>query len=142
MGNVIPRLGNGRALTTEEAQKHGNFAPWADHRAYMETQFVRAFGKARDLVREIDPDVRASISGTQVPTAHNGCDWYRIDQEIDYLQPYSGGSQDPMHYLFRPGLTITGFTGYGSVGESRNMSSGSACSTGTAGLPSSGTIRC
>ena len=104
-------------MTTEEAQKHGNFAPWADHRAYMETQFVRAFGKARDLVHEIDPDVRASISGTQVPTAHDGCDWYRIDQEIDYLQPYSGGSQDPMHYLFRPGLTITGFTGYGVVGD-------------------------
>jgi hypothetical protein len=104
-------------MTTEEAQRHGNFAPWADHRAYMETQFVHAFGKARDLVHEIDPDVRASISGTQVPTAHDGCDWSRIDQEIDYLQPYSGGSQDPMHYLFRPGLTITGFTGYGSVGD-------------------------
>lgn len=104
-------------MTTEEAQKHGNFAPWADHRAYMETQFVHAFGKARELVHEIDPDVRASISGTQVPTAHDGCDWSRIDQEIDYLQPYSGGSQDPMHYLFRPGLTITGFTGYGSVGD-------------------------
>ena len=104
-------------MTTEEAQKHGNFAPWADHRAYMETQFVRAFGKARDMVHEIDPGVRASISGTQVPTAHDGCDWYRIDQEIDYLQPYSGGSQDPMHHLFRPGLTITGFTGYAVVGD-------------------------
>jgi len=104
-------------MTTEEAQKHGNYAPWADHRAYMETQFVRAFGKARDMVHEIDPGVRASISGTQIPTAHNGCDWYRIDQEIDYLQPYSDGSQDPMHYLFRPGLTITGFTGYGLVGD-------------------------
>ncbi|HVP46904.1 MAG TPA: beta-galactosidase [Bryobacteraceae bacterium] len=104
-------------MTTEEAQKHGNYAPWADHRAYMEDQFVRAFGKARDLVHEIDPGGRASISGTQIPTAHNGCNWSRIDQEIDYLQPYSGGSQDPMHYLFRPGLTITGFTGYGSVGD-------------------------
>src|ERR1035438_6911389 len=25
--------------------------------------------------------------------------------------------QDAMHHLFRPGLTITGFTGYGSVGS-------------------------
>src|SRR5690606_29224976 len=40
-------------MTTEEAQQHGNFAPWADHRAYMEYQFIRAFGKARDLVHEI-----------------------------------------------------------------------------------------
>jgi hypothetical protein len=68
-------------------------------------------------VHEIDPGIRASISGTQIPTAHNGCNWYEIDQQIDYLQPYSGGNQDAMHYLFRPGMTITGFTGYGLVGS-------------------------
>ena len=104
-------------MTTAEAQKHGNFAPWADHREYMEQEFVRAFGKASALVHEIDSGARASISGTQVPSAHDGCNWYDIDQQIDYLQPYSEGDQDPMHYLFRPGLTITGFTGYGSVGD-------------------------
>lgn len=104
-------------MTTEEAQAHGNYAPWADHRAYMEQEFVRAFGKASALVHEIYPGGRASISGTQVPTAHNGCNWYAIDQQIDYLQPYSDGDQDAMHHLFRPGLTITGFTGYGSVGS-------------------------
>ncbi|MFL6353783.1 MAG: beta-galactosidase [Bryobacteraceae bacterium] len=105
-------------MTTEQAQKHGNYAGWADHRAYMESEFVNAFAKAKNLVSEIDPKLRASISGTQVPTAHNGCNWYRIDQVIDYLQPYSDGCQDAMHYLFRPGLTITGFTGYGLVGDS------------------------
>ncbi|HVX66966.1 MAG TPA: beta-galactosidase, partial [Bryobacteraceae bacterium] len=104
-------------MTAEEAQRHGNFAPWADHRAYMEQEFVRAFRTASGLVHEIDPGLRASISGTQVPTAHNGCNWYAIDQQIDYLQPYSDGDQDAMHYLFRPGLTITGFTGYGLVGR-------------------------
>lgn len=60
---------------------------------------------------------RPSISGTQVPTAHNGCDWYSIDQELEYIQPYSGGGQDAMHYLFNPKLRITGFTGYGTVGD-------------------------
>ena len=42
-------------MTTEQAQKHGNYAPWADHRAYMEQEFVRAFGKASALVHEMDP---------------------------------------------------------------------------------------
>ena len=106
-----------RPMTTAEAQKHSNFAPWADHREYMESEFSRAFGKATALVHEMDPGGRASISGTQIPTAHNGCNWYQIDQQIDYLQPYSDGNQDPMHFLFRPGLTITGFTGYGLVGS-------------------------
>ncbi|MBL8174239.1 MAG: beta-galactosidase [Bryobacterales bacterium] len=104
-------------MTAEEAQKHGNFAPWADHRIYMEREFVRAFGKARDWLKEIDPGARPSISGTQVPTAHNGCDWYSIDQELEYIQPYSGGGQDAMHYLFNPKLRITGFTGYGATGD-------------------------
>lgn len=104
-------------MTTAEAQKHGNFAPWADHRAYMEQEFVRAFARARDWLKEIDPGARPSISGTQVPTAHNGCDWYSIDQELEYIQPYSGGSQDAMHYLFNPKLRITGFTGYGTTGD-------------------------
>jgi hypothetical protein len=104
-------------MTTAEAQKHGNFAPWSDHRVYMEQEFVRALGKARAIVREIDPGAPASISGTQVPTAHNGANWYEIDQIIDYLQPYSGGNQDAMHHLFRPGILLTGFTGYGLTGE-------------------------
>jgi hypothetical protein len=104
-------------MTAEQAQQHGNYAPWSDHREYMEQEFVRAFGKASALVHEIDPGGRASISGTQIPTAHNGCNWYEIDHQIDYLQPYSDGDQDAMHHLFRPGLTITGFTGYGSVGS-------------------------
>jgi len=104
-------------MTTEEAQRHGNFAPWSDHRVYMERVFVRAFAQAREWLREIDPQGRASISGTQVPTAHNGCDWYEIDQRLEYIQPYSGGGQDAMHHLFNPKLLITGFTGYGLVGE-------------------------
>jgi len=104
-------------MTTEQAQKHGNFAAWADHRIYMEQEFGKAFGRASDLVHQMDPGGRASISGTQVPGAHNGCNWYEIDQQIDYLQPYSDGNQDAMHHLFRPGLTITGFTGYGLVGD-------------------------
>lgn len=103
-------------MTTAEAQRHGNFAPWADHREYMEEEFIRAFELARNLLREIDPEARASISGTQIPTAHNGCNWYEIDQRLDYIQPYSGGGQDAMHHLFNPKLLLTGFTGYGLTG--------------------------
>lgn len=104
-------------MTTGEAQQHGNFAPWADHRLYMEREFVRAFARARNWLKELDPEARPSISGTQVPTAHNGCDWYSIDRELEYIQPYSGGSQDAMHHLFNPKLRLTGFTGYGSIGD-------------------------
>jgi hypothetical protein len=104
-------------MTTEEAQGHGNFAPWSEHRVFMEEVFIRAVRRAGEVAREFDPQARASFSGTQIPTAHNGCNWYEINQVADYLQPYSGGNQDAMHHLFRPGLRLTGFTGYGLVGD-------------------------
>lgn len=104
-------------MTTSEAQKHGNFAPWSDHRVFMEEAFIRTIREAGRIAREIDPGARASFSGTQIPTPHNGCNWYEIDQVTDYLQPYSGGNQDSMHFLFNPDLRLTGFTGYGLTEE-------------------------
>ena len=104
-------------MTTAQAQKHGNYAPWSDHRVFMEQEYAKAWGRAKALIREVDPGARVSISGTQEPSPHNGCNWYEIDQLIDYLQPYSSGGQDFMHPFFRPGMPITGFTGYGGTGS-------------------------
>jgi len=102
-------------MTSEEAQAHGNFASWSDHRVFMEEAFIRTIGDAGKVAREFDAEARAAFSGTQVPTPHNGANWYEIDQVADYLQPYSGGNQDSMHYLFNPKLRLTGFTGYGLI---------------------------
>ena len=102
-------------MTTAQAQKHGNYAPWSDHRLFMEQDYANAWTRAKALIRKEDPEARVSISGTQEPSAHNGCNWYEIDQRLDYLQPYSGGGQDYMHPLFHPGMPITGFTGYGGT---------------------------
>jgi hypothetical protein len=103
-------------MTTRESQDHGNFASWSDHRVFMEEAFVRTIAEAGKMAREFDPKARASFSGTQIPAPHNGANWYEIDQVVDYLQPYSGGNQDAMHYLFQPKLRLTGFTGYGLIG--------------------------
>jgi len=103
-------------MTAAQAQKHGNYAPWADHRSFMEQEFANAFSRAKALIREVDPGARVSISGTQEPAAHNGCNWYEIDRQLDYLQPYDSGGQGYMHPFFHPGMPITGFTGYGGTG--------------------------
>jgi hypothetical protein len=112
--NVVP-------MTTEEAQQHGNYTAWSDHRVYMEQEFVKAIATACRITKELDPGGRASFSGTQIPAPHNGCNWYEIDQIIDYLQPYSGGNQDAMHYLFNPNLLLSGFTGYGITGDAAHL---------------------
>ncbi|HKQ53640.1 MAG TPA: beta-galactosidase trimerization domain-containing protein, partial [Pyrinomonadaceae bacterium] len=104
-------------LTTEEARASGNFAPWADHRTFMEITFARAYQTARDAVVEGDPAAHIAVSGTQATNAYNGADWYRLDQVIDDFLSYDGGNQWDMHRSFaKPGSMIGFWTGYGSSG--------------------------
>lgn len=104
-------------LTTAEAQAKGNYAGWMDHRTFMEEVFANALQVAAETVKQEDPGSRPSISGTQVPGPSNAVNWYRIDQSVDYLQPYSDGDQDELHRTMRPGLILTGFTGYQDHGK-------------------------
>jgi hypothetical protein len=103
--------------TTEEARRTRNFAPWADHRTYMEVSFANAYRAVRDAVREGDPDGNIALSGTQVTGPYNGCDWYHLDKIIDHFLSYSGGNQWEMHRSFaKPGSLVGFWTGYGSSG--------------------------
>jgi hypothetical protein len=106
-----------RPLTTEAARQEGRFAPWADHRTYMEVSFARAYATVRAGVREGDPDGHIALSGTQVTSPWDGCDWYRLDGIVDDFLSYSGGNQWDIHRSFaRPGARIGFWTGYGRRG--------------------------
>jgi len=103
--------------TTEEARKTGNFAPWADHRTFMEITFARAYQTARDAALDGDPDAHIAVSGTQATNAYNGADWSRLDRVIDDFLSYDGGNQWDMHRSFaKPNAMIGFWTGYGSHG--------------------------
>jgi hypothetical protein len=103
--------------TTADARRTRNFAPWADHRTYMEVSFANAYRVVRDAVREGDPDGHIALSGTQVTSPYNGCDWYRLDKVIDDFLSYSGGNQWELHRSFaKPGSLVGFWTGYGSSG--------------------------
>ncbi len=103
--------------TTKEALETGDFAPWADHRTFMEITFADAYRQVRDAVCEGDPDAHIAVSGTQVTKAYNGCDWYRLDSVIDDFLSYSGGNQWDIHRSFaKPGSMIGFWTGYGRRG--------------------------
>jgi hypothetical protein len=103
--------------TTEEARKAGSFAPWADHRTFMEITFARAYQTARDAVIQGDSDGHIAVSGTQATNAYNGADWSRLDRVIDDFLSYDGGNQWDMHRSFAKRDAMIGFwTGYGSHG--------------------------
>ena len=109
-GTVVP-------FTTEEAKKSRNFAPWADHRTFMEITFARAYKSARDAAIQGDSDAHIAVSGTQATNAYNGADWSRLDRVIDDFLSYDGGNQWDMHRSFaKPNAMIGFWTGYGSHG--------------------------
>ena len=104
-------------FTTEEARKSRNFAPWADHRTFMEITFARAYQTARDAAIDGDPEAHIAVSGTQATNAYNGADWSRLDRVIDDFLSYDGGNQWDMHRSFaKPNAMIGFWTGYGSHG--------------------------
>jgi len=104
-------------LTTEAARREGRYAPWADHRTYMEVSFARAYRAVREGVREGDPEGHIALSGTQVTNPWNGCDWHRLDAVIDDFLSYSGGNQWDIHRSFaKPDARIGFWTGYGRSG--------------------------
>jgi hypothetical protein len=104
-------------LTTEAARREGRYAPWADHRTYMEVSFARAYQTVRDGARAGDPEGRIALSGTQVTNPWNGCDWHRLDGVIDDFLSYSGGNQWDIHRSFAKADARIGFwTGYGRSG--------------------------
>jgi hypothetical protein len=103
--------------TTNEARKSRNFAPWADHRTFMEITFAKAYQTARDAAIEGDSDAHIAVSGTQATNAYNGADWSRLDRVIDDFLSYDGGNQWDMHRSFaKPNAMIGFWTGYGSHG--------------------------
>ena len=103
--------------TTDEARKTRSFAPWADHRTFMEITFARAYQTARDAAIEGDPEAHIAVSGTQATNAYNGADWSRLDRVIDDFLSYDGGNQWDMHRSFaKPNAMIGFWTGYGSHG--------------------------
>ncbi|HUS13376.1 MAG TPA: beta-galactosidase trimerization domain-containing protein [Pyrinomonadaceae bacterium] len=103
--------------TTDEARKSRSFAPWADHRTFMEITFAYAYQSARDAVIQGDRDAHIAVSGTQATNAYNGADWSRLDSVIDDFLSYDGGNQWDMHRSFaKPGAMIGFWTGYGSRG--------------------------
>jgi len=103
-------------LTWDQAQRRGNPAAWVDHRLFMNRTLAAAFEYARDVARRVDPVGLVTVSGTQLPGSHNGCDWWQVDKIIQYLQPYDVGGQLEMHRSFNPDMILTGFTGYSLFG--------------------------
>jgi hypothetical protein len=107
-------------LTGTEAREKRSFASWADHRTFMETSYAEFYATLIRTVREVSPNCLTGLSGTQAPTAYNGCDWTRFMQLFTYMQPYYYQGQENMMPAFNPSLPKANWsTGYGGTDSSQ-----------------------
>ncbi len=97
-----------------EAEKLENYAPWADHRAFMDITFSQTLDRLRGFIRELDPDTAVGIEGTQMPNAWGGYDLWRLSQVVDWVEPYNiAGSREIFRSFLPANAPVVG-TVFGS----------------------------
>lgn len=83
-----------------------NFAPWADHRTYMDLALARALEHFRKASHAADPATPVGIEGTQMPHAFGGYDLWRMSQVLDWVEPYDICNSREIIGSFMPGKPI------------------------------------
>lgn len=96
-------------LDPAEAAKHPerwNFAPWCDHRTYMDISLARTLEALRKAAHDKDPATPVGIEGTQMPSAFGGYDLWRLSQVLDWMEPYDVGNSREILASFMPGKPL------------------------------------
>lgn len=83
-----------------------NFAPWADHRTYMDVSLAGMLDELRRTAHTIDPQTPVGIEGTQMPSAFGGYDLWRLSQALDWIEPYDICGSRAILGSFMPGRTF------------------------------------
>ena len=98
--DVVPMTTYG--IKDREKTGSENYAPWADHRTFMDVTFADSWRTFRDWVREIDPNTPVGLEGTQMPAAFGGYDLWRLSQVLDWIEPYDIGEAHGILRSFIP----------------------------------------
>ena len=95
----------GVQFNSAEAEKHPerwNFAPWCDHRTYMDISLARTLDALRQAAQDKDPATPVGIEGLQMPSAFGGYDLWRLSQVLDWMEPYDVGNSREILGSFVP----------------------------------------
>ncbi|MBN1555581.1 MAG: beta-galactosidase [Phycisphaerae bacterium] len=99
--------------TSKETRKSGRYAAWADHRSYNEFVYAGFLKYIIEILKDVDPQAAASISGTQQPKAYGGWDWSLAMPLFDTLNAYTHGGLTPIYRSFNH-VPLMSWQGYGS----------------------------
>jgi len=89
-------------LTTFEVKGRGNYAPWADHRAFMDDSLAKFIRWTCDRLREGDPRATVGLSGSQAAEAYGGYNWWTLSHTLDFFVSYTHQNTGVMHRSFGP----------------------------------------
>ena len=79
-----------------------NFAPWHDHRAFMNEAFARVCREYGERVRRHDPEALIGLEGTQCPSPFGGYDFSLLAPAVDWMEPYIMGRSLDCLRAFKP----------------------------------------
>ncbi len=91
-----------------------NYAPWADHRAFMDASFSGAIDRLRGYVRQLDTTTPVGIEGLQMPSAWGGYDLWSLSQATDWIEPYDIDGSREIFRSFMPQGSVVLTTVFGS----------------------------
>jgi hypothetical protein len=83
-----------------------NFAPWADHRSFMDDSLADALAQFRSASHEVDPATPVGIEGAQMPHAFGGYDMWKLSQALDWMEPYDVCDSREILGSFMPGRPL------------------------------------
>ena len=91
-------------FTTDEmiARGGGNYAPWADHRHFMNKTFAEALKLTSETIHAAAPEVFSGIVGGQMPSAFGGYNYWLLSGAIDMIEPYNIGNSRELWRSFAP----------------------------------------
>lgn len=79
-----------------------NFAPWADHRQFMNWTFARTFDEMTQRIRRHDPEALCGPCGTQCPSVFGGYDFSQIVAPTGWVEAYEFGCSVDCYRSFKP----------------------------------------
>ena len=91
-------------FTTDEmiARGGGNYAPWADHRHFMNKAFYETIKLTSQTIHAASPKSFAGITGAQMPSPFGGYDYWLLSDAIDVIEPYNIGNNRELWRSFAP----------------------------------------
>ena len=107
-------------MTLDEVKDRPNAAPWAQFRDFMNDTLADYYRLVQDTIRQVDPEAKCGLSGTQEPKPGNGMDWWQNSQAFSYYHSYNTGWSDEMRRSFQPytGVMCTPYRcGYWQAGQ-------------------------